>query len=414
MECAVADRVPSSWVCSVHVRDADRVRAALAGRGFGQHAAAWLPFAAAELARDLPTFAGATPVALDHVLAPTAVASGRGELAFAERARTEINVDGVVFERYAAIRRREGAPTEIDAEHYLFMGDRLVVFGDEETARAVVGRPPAAARSLERSARFRRATAGWADGASLQIATVDWRGPSDVPLVDRRDATIELVPDGTTLAVTMRAPGASAGRGVGSLTALLPDAPLSRFALAPSAGRAPRGRAPAIALRSAADVGRLAIREAERIAFAWMPGAADAPWDRWIAIGDGARLDRALAASGIAPPAEGDVAQHAGVRIARRGRRWVIGPSEDDVRAALARADAPDDPRATAIGSGGLDGAAAAPVIRAQAAVLPAGDPRRASLEALARIAAAGRAFSLDVRREGRELVVVARVAPSP
>jgi hypothetical protein len=144
-----------------------------------------------------------------------------------------------------------------------------------------------------------------------------------------------------------------------------------------------------------------------------MPRSGEGLWDRWVAIAEGPRLEAALASAGIAAPAEGTLAEVAGAWCARRGTRWVIGPHEDDVRAALARPDAPSDPRATVLGSGRLDGAQGARAITDLAAALAAGDPRRAELESLAREVGAARELTLDARVESRQLVVVVRAVPS-
>jgi hypothetical protein len=150
----------------------------------------------------------------------------------------------------------------------------------------------------------------------------------------------------------------------------------------------------------------------ERVAFAWLPRTGDALWDHWVAIGEGPRLDAALASAGVAREADGAVTSFAGAFVARRGTRWVIAPLEDDVRAALARPEVPADRRTVGVGSGRLDGPRGSGAIRALVDGLPAGDPRRASLEALGgRIATTGE-LSFDARVEARQLVLITRVRP--
>lgn len=414
IECALADSGPSSWVCVAHVRDRDRLRASLARRPLGAHSAPWLALAAADLARALPMMAGATPFAIDRIAAEP-LPSAAGELAFTERARAEVDLGGVTLERYATIERRADAPTLVDGELYLFTGDRVVVFGDEDIARTLVGAPPSAARALARAARFRRVTRGWTDGTTLEIATLDWRPAAEMPLVARRDASIVLAPDAGGVVVTVDAPFAERIRDVSPLSALLPDDAVARFALAvhaPPAARA-RGRAPAAAPPAdRAAVARLVLRESERIAFAWTPGASEALWDHWIAVGEGPRLDAALRAAGVTPPAAGTMATLAGTTIARLGTRWIIAPVEEDVVAALARTEAAPVARTTAMGSGRLDAARGARFVTEMARPLPAADPHRAALDTLgARLAAAGE-LTFEATVERRALVLVTRVRP--
>ncbi len=421
IECAQADSGPRSWVCIAHVRDPDRVRASLARRPLGGHSGPWLALGVAELARGLPVFAGPTPLAIDRILQDEAsgpTESDRGALTFAERARADVDLGGVVVERYATLERRGDRATDVDTELYLFTGDRLVVFGDEEMARTIVGRPPTPGRSLARSARFRRVTGGWSDGAALETAALDWRGGGEMPIVMRRDASIVMTAEAGGIVVTMRAPFTDPRGDARPLAALLPEDVVAFFSLGANAPRPPRARrgaaAPLRALEGRADVARLLLREAERIAFAWLPRSGDALWDHWVAISEGPRIDAALAAAGVAAPSEGELANLAGTFVARRGSRWVIAPVEEDVRAALARPDVPADPRAAAIGAGHLDGARGSRAILGLAGGLPVGDPHRATLDALgARLAGTGE-LSFEAHVESRQLVLTTRVGSSP
>ncbi|AKF07699.1 hypothetical protein DB32_004848 [Sandaracinus amylolyticus] len=434
IECAMADRWPRSWVCSVHVRDADRARAILARRRMGTNSAPWLAVDAANLARTLPMVAGATPFALDRMLRvdPDAADSSEGgggrrdggALLFAERARVEVSLDGVRFDRFATFVRREHEGSGVDTEHYLFTGDRMIVFGLEEMARAVVTGPLPIARTLAGDPTFRRLTEDWADGAALQMASVGWRGESDgeMPLVERADASFEIAVEGTGLVLRMRAPFAGTPGDVGALVAMLPADATARFAIAGAEDDAPRRRArevdapiePRPPLRDAGEAARLASDAAERLAFAWMPRAGGELWDRWVIVAEGASLDRALAARGITPPAEGALLEHAGVRFARRGARWVLGPLEADVRAALAR-PLPAHGGEVQVGSGHLDGLGAARALIGLVGALPEGDPRRTQLQMFAALLGAGRELSFDghVDTRRRQLVVVAHVEPT-
>ncbi|WP_236604778.1 transglutaminase domain-containing protein [Sandaracinus amylolyticus] len=435
IECAMADRWPRSWVCSVHVRDADRARAILARRRIGTNSAPWLAVDAANLARTLPMVAGATPFALDRMLRvdPDAADSSEGgggrrdggALLFAERARVEVSLDGVRFDRFATFVRREHEGSGVDTEHYLFTGDRMIVFGLEEMARAVVTGPLPIARTLAGDPTFRRLTEDWADGAALQMASVGWRSESgsEMPLVEREDASFEIAVEGTGLVLRMRAPFAGTPGDVGPLVAMLPTDATARFAIAGATeDDAPRARRrepeapiePRPPLRDAGEAARLASDAAERLAFAWMPRAGGELWDRWVIVAEGTALDRALAARGITPPAEGTLVEQAGVRFARRGARWVVGPIEADVRAALAR-PLPTQGGEVQVGSGRLDGLGAARALIGLVGALPEGDPRRTQLQMFAALLGAGRELSFDghVDTRRRQLVVVAHVEPT-
>ncbi|MFO0682265.1 MAG: hypothetical protein U0234_09455 [Sandaracinus sp.] len=413
IECALADSGPSSWVCVATVRDRDVLRASLARRPLGAHSAPWIALGAADLARTLPMMAGPTPFVLDRLLAAPG-ASDADALAFSERARVEVDLGGVTVERFATLARRGDAATTIDDELYLFTGDRVVVFGDEETARTLLGRPPIVSRALSRSARFRRVTRGWIDGPTLEIATLDWRPAAQVPLFARRDASIVLAPDAGGVVATMEAPLSERWRDVAPLSALLPDEAVSRYALAVGAPAVPRTRrAPAAPPPSdRAALAALVLRESERIALAWMPSESGALWDRWIAVVEGPRIDGALAAAGVSAP-EGDaLATLAGGSIARRGTRWIVGATEEDVRAALARPDVPAAARTTALGAGHLHAARAAQVTAAYALALPPGDARYAELDGLGDALATAGELSFEATVEARTLVLLTRVRP--
>ncbi|UJR86870.1 Hypothetical protein I5071_89710 [Sandaracinus amylolyticus] len=408
IECAIADSGERSWVCVAHVQDADRVRASLAEPASSAAAAARLPLDVAVLAGELAALAGPAPLVVDALLdAPGA--GGTGEIVIAERARAEVDLGGVGIERYATVERRENGATDVRLTHVLFTGDRVVLFGDEEIARAVLSTPPRANRSLAGSSRLRRLERSWTAGPVLQLATLDWRSARELPLTARRDSTLEVRPEGGALVVTMRSPYREPRRDIVPLEGMLPEGAIARFALASHAARAPRRRPGAVQLPAdRAALGRLVLRETEQIAFAWMPAAGEGAWDRWVAIGEGARIDGALAGAGLAR-GDANVREIGGGFAARRGARWIVGAREDDVRAALARPETTGDRASTERGSGAIDGDRAASVLADIARGVPETDARRGALDELARRVGRAHGVSYRARAEGRELVVELR-----
>jgi len=422
IECATADRFPRSWVCAAYVSDPDRVRDLLAERRYGTNSGAWLAVEAARQARSLPIAAGGMPYELAGMLSeelPPAPPSA-GSIVLRERARTEVDLDGVRVLRYATFVSREGEDTGTDTEHYLFTGDRLVMFGLEETARELLAEPLPVNRTLAGQPRFRALTEDWTDGSVLQLVNVGFRARMlPEPLPDT-DMSLSLSAWDEGLVGRIRMPFSEATTGVDELLARLPTGALSSMSFVPDPDREePEARAEAPAPD---DWRGYLLGHANRFALGWYgAGPTDARsslsrvWGAWtLVLGTSERLNAELGGWALLP-ADGATARRDGLVFGRTGSLLVVSTDETAVRHAMTT-PAPSTPAATAIvGSAHLDGTRTAEVARALSDGMRRDDPRRDQLELLAAILGLAREVSFEARADTRrrELVITARVDPN-
>lgn len=419
IECATADRFPRAWVCAAYVADADRVRDVLAERRYGTNSGAWLAVEAARQARSLPIAAGGMPYELAEMLSeePPPAPLNVGAIALRERARTEVDLDGVRLLRYATFVSREANDTGVDTEHYLFTGDRLVMFGLEETARAILAEPLPLPRTLAGQPRFRALTEGWTDGSVLQLVNVGFRSRMLPEPLPNEDMGFELSAWDEGLVGRIRMPSTDAGEGVDDLLARLPEGALSSMAFVPAPDEEDEARTEA---PDASGWRSYLVAHASRFALGWYgAGSSDAidardrVWGSWTAVlRPSERLTRELGAWAIYP-SDGATLVRDGLVFGRRGDVLVVSTAESAVTRALA---APESTARTAIvGSAHLDGVRTAEVARALTESLRRDDPRREQLELLAAILGLAREVSFEARSDARhrELVITARVTPN-
>lgn len=420
IECATADRFPRSWVCAVYVSDAERVRDVLAERRYGTNSGAWLAVEAARQARSLPIAAGGMPYELADTLSeePPPPPGAAGAIVLRERARTEVDLDGVRMLRYGTFVAREGEDTGVDTEHYLFTGDRLVMFGLEESARAILAEPLPVTRTLAGQPRFRALTEGWTDGSVLQLVNVGFRARMlPEPLPDA-DMGLELSAWDEGLVGRIRMPFTESTAGVDTLLARLPEGALSSMSFVREAGRE---MAPAPeAAPGAADWRSYLLERADRFALGWY-GAAESGesarervWGQWTLALGASEMLRSELTSWSAWPEDGRTVRRDGLAFGRAGETLVVGTDEAAVSRALA-VPGPGRAREAIVGSARLDGVRTAAVARSLSDGLRRDDPRRESIELLAAILGLAREVSFEARADARrrELVITARVTPN-
>lgn len=415
IECATADRFPRAWVCAVYVEDADAVRAHLARRRIGTNSGAWMIVEAASYARSLPIAAGAIPFELDEIMRAEgpAPSSRLGAVLTRERARTEVDLDGVHVERYATFAAREGDAPSVDTEHYLFTGDRLVMFGLEETARVILAAPRPLARTLAGASAFRELTDGWSEGAVLQLVNVDYRDrmlPSPLP---HDDFGLEVVATDDGLVARIRMPLAETTMtGVEELRSRLPEGAISTLAFVPDPDEVPETD-PETAPEGLSWQS-LVISRSERFALGWYGATSETVWDRWlVATRPTERLRTLLSGWSLLPPA-GDTRSADGVVLGLTADgALIVGTTEAMVRDAMART--PSTSERAVLGSARLDGLLAASVARSLAEGIRSEDPRRESLLFLGAMMGLARdiGFSAEADAGERELVLSAHVSPN-
>jgi hypothetical protein len=436
IECATADRFPRAWVCAAYVADADRVRDVLADRRYGTNSGAWLAVEAARQARSLPIAAGGMPYELADMLSeePPPSPASAGAIVLRERARTEVDLDGVRVLRYATFVSREGEDTGVDTEHYLFTGDRLVMFGLEETARALLAEPLPLGRTLAGQPRFRALTEGWTDGSVLQLVNVGFRSRMlPAPLPDD-DMGFELSAWDEGLVGRIRMPFTESTEGVDDLLARLPEGALSSMAFVPDSDAESEDEEAESSASPGAPSGTpeapspegwrsYLVSHASRFALGWYgagPATATDPRDRvwgdWTAVlRPGEALTRELTAWS-AFPTEGATLRRDGLLFGRRGDVLVVSTTEAALNRALATpAVTAGRARTAIVGSAHLDGTRTAAVARELSSSLRRDDPRREQLELIAAILGLAREVSFDARADERrrELVITARVTPN-
>ncbi|MBI5501647.1 MAG: transglutaminase domain-containing protein [Deltaproteobacteria bacterium] len=422
-ECATADAWPSGWVCTVGVRDRDRVRSTLAPRGPEENHAAALALGVGRLAVILPIGAGTIPMVLTRLLREPRAGEEPpelqdGGLAVSESACTPTEVGGVTLERCGTVRVRERGPATVSGEYVLFAGDRLVVFSNLETARAVLlsgGEPDG---TLAEDGRFAALAADWSPaGAALQLARVGSRGGDDLIPLSVGDLEADAPVDDRGMVVGIRIPAGDGLADAGSLPALLPpDAPAA-FALGldDADRRVARRELDEAAEDRPLEVAERLIDAAGAGAFAWLPDDAPRGWQRWVgAFRLTEHLEAALAGTALEPPPDGELECTPAVCFARDGSPLVVGADEFVVREALARTDGPGAAEYEATGFGRLDGARVGAAFSAAAGALAADDQRRLPVEMFAVLLESMGDISFDAhtREDGALLELDARFRP--
>ncbi len=422
IECATADRFPRSWVCAAYVSDPDRVRDLLAERRYGTNSGAWLAVEAARQARSLPIAAGGMPYELADMLSEELVPTppSAGAIVLRERARTEIDLDGVRVLRYATFVAREGEDTGTDTEHYLFTGDRLVMFGLEETARELLAEPLPVQRTLAGHPRFRALTEDWTDGSVLQLVNVGFRARMLPEPLPNTDMSLSLSAWDEGLVGRIRMPFSEATTGVDELLARLPEGALSSMSFVPDPDREapePRTDAPA-----ASEWRGYLLGHADRFALGWYgagaPSETDAlarVWGRWtLVLGRSATLDAELTRWSLLP-ADGATLARDGLTFGRTGSLLVVSTDAASVRHAMTTPAASGRHATAIVGSAHLDGTRTAEVARTLSESLRRDDRRRDQLEFIAAILGLAREVSFEARTDPRrrELVITTRVDPN-
>lgn len=225
IECA-SPRGSEGFVCSAKLRDRDALLSELAGRGLGDDAGLTIPLALMTQIAGLPLSLGAAPVMLHgfiDVPSEELEAARAPELA-RERLRAPRIVAGHELEYYATVELREDSIV-VDSEHYMFLGDRLLVFSGVHLAELVLRELPKGSESLAAAPAFQAARARWREGMALQaVDLADTFGLDELAL--------ELVVGGEGLefmAHTSEQSGERALGELGPLAAMLPGDPVTRI-----------------------------------------------------------------------------------------------------------------------------------------------------------------------------------------
>jgi hypothetical protein len=382
IECA-SPKGRSGFVCSASVRDRAAVLSTLAGRELGDDAGVALPLSLATEFAGWPMMLGALPVAL-HTLVEASdddLEPDRSPKVAAERLRMVRTIAGHELEYYATVEIHENRIV-VDSEHYMVLGDRLLVLAGSDIAEQILREPPRSAALLANDATFARAVATWRDGVALQA--VDFTGKLGLP-----EIALEVVLGNHGIEFSAAVVGERAKLGdLAGLDALLPDEPVAAAALtlhpkalrehfesmelercakhgAGEAAPAEPGK-PGCGLSSDDKLPPYALAEAaSAVVLGWYPQPGDALWQRWVLV---MPLDAALrkAAGAGALPKAGELAERDGVFWQVRDGALIVA-STRELAEAVERRPPLAKPTAATFARFALDGQQAAAVIRALA-----------------------------------------------
>ena len=389
IEC-VSPKGSESFACSATVRDRDAVLTTLAARELGDDAGVAVPLSLATDFAGLPLMLGSLPVALHSLietpaeeLEPSSAAKLTGE-----RLRMTRTIAGHELEYYATIELHENRMI-VDSEHYLFLGDRLLVFSGADMAEQLLRQAPAGVDVLAADPHFAEAKARWRDGVALQA--IDFSDTLGLP-----EVALEVAFDNDGIEFSAHARGDRAKLGsFGDLVRILPTEPVAAasVALEPDAlleyfsedddielarckahgstatpppsnsdpdsrpcGLAPTDRFPPVELAEAASA----------VLLGWYPEVGHTLWQSWVLVMPlDAKLSKAMKKAQIPTPEAKKVLEHAGLH-------WVVRDGALAVASTSALAQAVLDrplrragfvPSAT-FANVDLDGQRAAEVIR--------------------------------------------------
>lgn len=388
VECA-SPKGSQSFVCSATIRDRDRVLSLLAERELGDDAGVALPLSLATEFAQLPLVLGALPMVLHGIIEASEeeLEPDDSPEVTAERLRKRRVIAGHTLEYYATIQIRHSRLV-VDSEHYLVLGDRLLVFSGADMAERVLREPAKGVQPLAEQRAYREATAGWRDGVALQAVDLT----EDFGL---ESMAIELALGNGGLEFSAVGSGPEA-RDFGQLDDHLPDGAVSRVSLAlidtdlgeafedfdlercrahgllspPSAAGKPKHHK-ADETCGLVDDDRLpplAIAQAAKsVALGWYPAEGDSLWQSWVlAMPLDGGVQRAMKRTKLSVPADGSIVEQADLF-------WVVRDGALAVSTSKALAEAVRDrpPVAGAaerpFARGRFDGQRAAAVMRAMA-----------------------------------------------
>jgi hypothetical protein len=387
IEC-VSPKGSESFACSATVEDRDAVLTTLAARELGDDAGVAVPLSLATEFAGLPLTLGSLPVALHGLvespadeLEPSAAAK-----LTAERLRMTRTIAGHELEYYATIELHENRMV-VDSEHYLFLGDRLLVFSGADMAEQLLRQPPAGVAVLAADPHFAEAKARWHDGVALQA--IDFSEALGLP-----EVALEVAFDNDGIEFSAQARGDRAKIGsFGDLVRILPTQPVAAAAVAlepdalreyfdddadadlarcrahgsgtevvptgdqPRCGLAPTDRFPPVELAEAAPA----------VLLGWYPEVGHTLWQSWILVMPlDAKLGKAMKKAGVPTPEAKQVLAHAGLFWAVREGALIVASTQALAEASLDRPPrrAGHTPKPT-FANIELDGQRAAQVVRA-------------------------------------------------
>ncbi|MCA9683962.1 MAG: lasso peptide biosynthesis protein, partial [Myxococcales bacterium] len=353
----------SSFVCAAKVVDRNTALDILARRENGEDAGVAQLVDLSMMTVGYTIALAAPPVLLHEMLEPPLEQFTRGGAprVARERVRQTRVIAGHELESYATVVIHEDS-LSVDSEHYLFVGDRLLVFSRPELAERFLRETPAGVDALADSPEFAAASARFRDGVALQSIRYD---------EDLGQYALELAFDTRGVALSAHLDGSPGDMGdLGVLAQLMPEDPVTLAGLAfepddleelfdePEWERCRGHGDPARAKQAEADDGgdkkddepeRCGLAAADKLppidlieaasaaVFGWYPAVGHTLWQDWVlALPADAKLRRALPA-GVRDLKAGEPRSHAGLWWLLRDEALVVASTQELVSAAAAR-----------------------------------------------------------------------------
>jgi len=364
----------SGFVCSATVLDQGALLTELGHRGYDSDAGLAIVLQLSKGAGLLPVGLSALPVFMHELVygEPDKDEDDEDEDPVErryQRLRHRVDIAGHDLHYYAIIEAEEGS-VGTDAERYLFVGDRVLVFSNDFMARRVLFEPTADATSLGDDPEFVALTRDWKDGSALQAAAM---GMSS--LIDDASIASEVVADGKGIAFRYSATTDAKLGDMSNAQAHLPPGAVSTLVVGFPKQDDADDDLPELTERKLASgdvVPPVALLAAsEGAAFGWYPAPGDGLWRQWAMVfPHGAALRKAARALGVRRPSGTAKQTKAGWWYGEVDDLLIVASTEQLAKLALAR---PSVPSSTPylLGRGTFEGERASKVV----ARLPFTDP---------------------------------------
>lgn len=275
----------SGFVCSATVADREALLSELGRRGYGSDAGLAIVLRLSKGTGLLPVGLSVLP-ALLHALVYDEVEKDEPESRDPkdrryERLRHRVTVAGHSLDYYAIIEAEDGS-VGTDAERYLFVGDRVLVFSNDFMARRILFEPDEETPSLGDDPEFIALTRDWKDGSALQAASMGLSSP-----IDEASVASEVVADGNGIAFRYSATADAKITDMTNAEAHLPPGSVSTLVVGYPEQNDDDDVPELDELKLAAGdvippVELLTVSSGA--AFGWYPAPGDSLWKQWVLV----------------------------------------------------------------------------------------------------------------------------------
>ncbi|MGH1344993.1 MAG: transglutaminase domain-containing protein [Nannocystales bacterium] len=354
----------SGFVCAATVLDQDALLTELGQRGYDSDAGLAIVLRLSNGAGLLPVALSILPGVLHELVYQEVEKEDKPqedpEERRTERFRHRKRIAGHELHYYAIIDAQTSS-IGTDAERYLFVGDRVLVFSNDFMARRVLFEPAEDTPSLGQDPEFISLTRGWKDGSALQAAFMGMSSP-----IDDASVASEVVADGKGVAFQYSATTDAHVLDMTNAHGHLPPGAVSTLVVGyPEQKDDDDLRELTEVELAAGDVvppTELLLRSTGA-ALGWYPAVGDGLWKQWVLVFPSSKPLRAAAAkSGVRGPTGTPKRSRAGWWYGSADGLVLIASTEALLRTALSRPPArTGGPHL--LGRGSFDGARASKVI---------------------------------------------------